>query len=190
MEALACESRPPSWVEEHRKHRLDRPFVDDDTYVVGVVPTKRCLVASCVAKAQHGWSESGLLQAGSLTHLTIGAAIAIGTLRAIDRDLEEIEADDPIKIAEKDGEIATDLREIYDLDITNEAYRNLYRLLRKRLGITRDYRTLQAKMKALYRATSTRHEVKTQARIMWLTAWIVALSLLILIGTVVAAGKG
>jgi hypothetical protein len=187
---LSRATRVPAHAQGYRKYRLDRPFVDDDTYVAGVVPTKRCLVVSCTAEAQHGLSESGLTQAGSLTHMTIGAAIAIGALRAVDRDLEEMEAADPRKIAAVGGEIAIDLCEIYDLDITSEAYRNLYRLLRKRLGITRDYKTLQSKMEALYRATSTEHEVKTQARLVWLTAWIVALSLLILIGTIVAVGKG
>jgi len=190
MATLSRETRPPAKPSGYRKYKLDRAFVDDDTYVVGVVPTKRCLVVSCAAEAQHGWTESGLMQAGSLTHMTIGAAIAIGTLRAVDRDLEAMEAADPRKVAAVGGEIAIDLCEIYDLDITSEAYRDLYRHLRKRFGITRDYKTLQSKMKALYRATSTEHEVKTQARIVWLTAWIVALSLLILIGTVVVAGKG
>lgn len=190
MAALSRETRAPAHTSGYRKYQLDRAFVDDDTYVVGVVPTKRCLVVSCAAKTQHGWTESGLTQAGSLTHMTIGAAIAIGTLRAVDRDLEEMETADPRKITAVGGEIAIDLCEIYDLDITSEAYRNLYRVLRKRLGITRDYKTLQSKMEALYRATSTEHEVKTQARVVWLTGWIVALSLLILIGTIVVAGNG
>lgn len=190
MEWLSRETRPPvSWTDEHHKYRLDRAFVDDETYVIGVVPAKRCLVVSCVAGAQHGWYQSGLMQAGSLTHMTIGAATAIGTLRAIDRDLEKVEADDPSKIADIDGEIATDLREVYDLDITSEEYRSLYRLLRKRLGITRDYKALQDKMATLYRSTSTRHEIRAQRQIAQLTAAIVLLSVLILVFTVVVALK-
>jgi hypothetical protein len=188
MERLSRETRPPTdWTAEHRKYRLDRPFVDGETYVVGVVPAKRCLVVSCAAEAQHGWYQSGLMQAGSLTHMTIGAATAIGTLRAIDRDLEGLEAGDPSKIADIDGEIATDLREIYDLDITGEEYRSLYRLLRKRLGITRDYEALQDKMATLYRSTSTRHEVRSQRQIAQLTAAIVVLSVLILVFTIAVA---
>ena len=188
MEMLSRETRPPNdWTSEHRKYRLDRPFVDDETYVIGVVPAKRCLVVSCAAGAQHGWYQSGLMQAGSLTHMTIGAATAIGTLRAIDRDLEGLEAKDPSKIADIDGEIATDLREIYDLDITSEEYRSLYRLLRKRLRITRDYEALQDKMATLYRSTSTRHEVKSQRQLAWLTAAIVVLSVLILAFTIMVA---
>lgn len=181
MSKISRETRPPVNADGYRKYKLDRAFVDDDSYVVGVVPTKRCLVVSCVAKAQHGWYQSGLMQAGSLTHMTIGAATAIGALRAIDRDLEELEAEDPRKIAKIDGEIATDLREIYDLDITSEEYRSLYRLLRKRLGITRDYKALQDKMRTLYRATSTMHEVKSIRKLNVLTGMIVGLSVLIVI---------
>jgi hypothetical protein len=129
------------------------------------------------------------MQAGSLTHMTIGAATAIGALRSIDRDLEGLETEDPGKIANIDGEIATDLREIYDLDITSEEYRSLYRLLRKRLGITKDYKALQDKMATLYRATSTRHEVKAQKHLKQLTVAIVVLSVLILLAGIVAAAK-
>jgi len=180
MAKIARETRPPG-EGEHGKFRLDRPFVDDETYVVGVVPTKRCIVVSCAEKAQHGWYQSGLMQAGSITHMTIGAATAIGTLCAIDRDLEEMEAEDPSTIADIDGEIATDLREIYDLDITSEAYRRLYRLLRKRLCITRDYKALEEKMMALYRTTSTRHEIKAQKQLKWLTIVTAVLTAFILV---------
>lgn len=86
---ISRETRPPVRGKHHRKYRLDRAFVDDDTYVAGVVPTNRCLVVSCAGRAQDGWYQSGLMQAGSLAHMTIGAATAIGTLRAIDRDLEK-----------------------------------------------------------------------------------------------------
>ncbi|HVQ58298.1 MAG TPA: hypothetical protein VMS60_05245 [Solirubrobacterales bacterium] len=181
MAKISRETRRPPKRARSRKHRLDRAFVDDKTYVVGVVPAKRCLVVSCAAESQHGWYQSGLMQAGSLTHMTIGAATAIGTLRAIDRDLECLEAADPSRIAEIDGEIATDLREVYDLDITSEEYRSLYRLLREHLGITRDYKALQDKMATLYRATSTKHEVKSQRQLNWLTGAIVALTVLIVI---------
>lgn len=186
MTEIARETRAPSESDGYRKYRLDRPFVDDDTYVVGLVPTRRCIVVSCDQRAQHGWYQSGLMQAGSLTHMTIGAATAIGTLCAIDRDLEELEGADPGKIAAIDGEIAADFREIYDLDITNEAYRSLYRLLRKRLGITRDYKALEEKMMALYRATSTKHEIEAQKQLEQLTVVIAALTLLVLVVGVLA----
>jgi hypothetical protein len=180
MAKIARETRPPS-EDGYGKFGLDRPFVDDSTYVAGVVPTRRCIVVSCAKEAQHGWYQSGLMQAGSLTHMTIGAATAIGTLCAIDRDLEGLAAEDPSKIADIDGEIAINLREIYDLDITSEAYRRLYRLLRKRLGIVRDYQALEEKMKALYRATSTRHEIKAQRQLYSLTVVIGVLTLLIVV---------
>ena len=196
MAEIARETRPPNKPGGYRKLRLDRAFVDDKTYVIGLVPAKRCLVVSCAAKDQHGWYQSGLMQAGSLTHMTIGAATAIGELRAIDRDLERLEAEDSSKIALIDAEIATDLREIYDLDITSEEYRSLYRLLRSRLGITRDYKALQDKMTTLYRATSTRHEVtaqknqvKAQKNLNRLTVAIAMLTGLILLAGIVAALK-
>lgn len=190
MEKLARETRPPHKPDGYKKFGLDRPFVDDSAYVVGVVPTKRCIVVSCARNAQYGWYQSGLMQAGSITHMTIGAATALGTLCAIDRDLEKLEADDPSKIADIDGEIATDLREIYDLDITSEAYRRLYRLLRKRLGVIKDYKALEEKMEALYRATSTKHEVDSQKKLKNLTIAIAVLSLFIFIVGTVAAIAG
>ncbi|HWI96803.1 MAG TPA: hypothetical protein VNS60_12120 [Solirubrobacterales bacterium] len=191
MRALSEPLRPPRLSDPTaRKHRLDRPCVDDDLYVTGVLPAKRCLIVVSRGAGQWGSRESALMQAGSVAHMTIGAATAIGILRAIDNRLEFLDRADPKGIAEIDREIAGDLAEIYDLDIRRESYREIYRHLRERLGIARDYKTLQDKMQALYRATSTLHEVKTQARLVWLTGAIVALSVLIVIGTVVLAGKG
>jgi len=189
MAKIARETRPPG-EDEYGKFRLDRPFVDDETYVVGVVPTKRCIVVSCAEEGQHGWYQSGLMQAGSITHMTIGAATALGTLCAIDRDLEGLAAEDPSKIADIDGEIAINLREIYDLDITSEAYRRLYRLLRKRLGIIRDYKALEEKMMALYRSTSTNHEVKAQEELKRLNTVVLVFTVLILIVGTIAAVAG
>ncbi len=191
MRKLAPESRSPEpWSgSQHREYRLDRAFVDEDIYTVGVLPKNRCLVIASAKHSQNGLRTSGLMHAGSVAYMTIGAATAIGMLRAIDRDLEEMIGEDPAEIANVDGEIAADLHEIYDLDITREAYRHLYSLLRDRLGIAADYRTLQDKMSALYRATSTKHELKSQRQLTVLTAAIVALSVLILIGTIIVASK-
>ena len=113
--------------------------------------------------------------------MTLGAATAIGMLRLIDRDLENMEGASPRKVAEVDSGIATDLNEIYDLDITRESYRIFYRRLRSRLGITGDYKTLQDKMDALYRATSTAHIERTNQLLIALTAAIVLLTLLLLL---------
>ena len=187
LETLAKPLRAPLATDPAaRRYRLDRPFVDDDLYATGVVPIRRCLVVVSGA-AQDGVRESTLMQAGSVAYMTIGAAMAIGTMRAIDRRLEYLEGSGPNEIAEIDREIAADLSEIYDLDITRESYRETYRRLRDSLGITRDYKVLQNKMKALYRATSTLHEDKAERLLAWLTAAIVVLSVLILIGTVIVA---
>lgn len=190
MESLAKPLRAPLPSDpEGRKYRLDRPFYDHDIYAVGVIPTKRCLVVVSDREAQWGSRESALMQAGSVAYMTLGAATAIGTMREIDRQLERIGDSDPKKIARIDGEIAADLNEIYDLDITRESYREMYRRLRTHLGIKRDYKTLQDKMETLYRATSTVHEHKAGRLLEWLTAAIVVLSVLILIGTAIVAGK-
>jgi hypothetical protein len=183
MCALAGEARiaPPSSIVQRQEFRLDRPFFGRRDYVIGVLPSSSCLVTTVDQERQYGRWESGLMQAGWIAYMAIGAATAIGTLRAIDRDLEGMEGAEPTKIAEIEGEIAVDLHEIYDLDITWNAYRSLYRLLRERLGITRDYQTLQDKMQVLGRETTTRHEVKAQAQLAWLTVAIVALTVLLLI---------
>jgi len=175
--------------KEVRRHRIDRPFVDDPLYAAGVLPSKRCTIVVSVGDAQCGIRESALMQAGSVAYMTIGAATAIGTMRAIDRRVESLEVADPTEVAEIDREIAADLNEIYDLDITREAYREVYRRLRTRLGIKRDYETLRDEMQTLYRATSTFHEHKAEQLLTLLTAAIVILSVFILIGTIVLIAK-
>ena len=190
MESLAKPLRMPQAPDPGvRKFRLDRPFDDDDIYATGVIPTRRCVVVASCGCAQFGSRESALMQAGSVTYMTLGAATAIGTLREIDKELEHLEGAKPSKVAKIDREIAADLNEIYDLDITRESYRRMYRRLRDLLGITRDYETLQDEMNALHRATSTVHGDKAQRMLAVLTAAIVALSVLILIGTLVLIGK-
>jgi hypothetical protein len=190
MSTLASETRAPRWTTTtRRRYQLDRPFVDEADYAIGLVPSNRCLLVANVDGAERSGPEPLLSRVAAVTYMTLGAATAIGTMRSIDRDLERLEREDPRRIAEIDAEIATDLHEIYDLDIARETYRQLYRRLRDRLGITRDYKTLQDKMQTLYRATSTFHDDREQKQLAWLTAAIVALSLLILIGTIVAASK-
>jgi hypothetical protein len=190
MESLAKPLRmPPGSDPEARKYRLDRPLDDDDIYAIGVIPTRRCVVVASRKGAQYGSRESALMQAGSVAYMTLGAATAIGTLREIDKELEHLEGANPSKVAKIDREIAADLNEIYDLDITRESYRRMYRRLRDRLGITRDYETLQDEMNALHRATSTVHGDKAQRMLALLTAAIVVLSVLILIGTLMLIGK-
>ena len=180
MATIACETRPPNPWTPHarRRYTLDRPFVDGDDYAVGVLPRNRCLLVTNVRRCRRTGSEPLLSQVAAVAGMTVGAATAIGTMRAIDRDLERMEGEDPRKIAEIEGEIAADLHEIYDLDLTRETYRHLYRRLCNRLGIKRDYEILQKKMKALYRATSTSETVKVQRLLMWLTVAIAVLTVL------------
>lgn len=186
MKTLAPGVRvPEEWTPaQRRKYRLDRPFVDSKNHAVGIIPANRCLLVAYVPKELRSDRVPLLSLVAGVTFMTVGAATAIATLRSIDRDLEQLEREDPRKIAEIDGEVATDLHEIYDLDISNETYRNLYRRLRDRLGITRDYKILQDKMQTLYRATTTYHDDREQKQLNWLTAAIVVLSVLILIVTI------
>lgn len=190
MRTLASESRAPKWTKRtRRKYQLDRPLIDEADYAVGLVPGNRCLLVTNLKEGDRCSRESLLSRVAAVTYMTLGAATAIGTMRSIDHALESLEDEDPRKIAEIDAEIATDLYEIYDLDIARETYRQLYGRLRDRIGITKDYKTLQDKMQTLYRSTSTFHDAREQKQLAWLTAAIVALSVLILIGTVVVALK-
>jgi hypothetical protein len=185
MATIATDTRKPEqpWPDRvKRKYRLDRPFVDSSDYAVGLLPRNRSLIVVNTESSAHS-TEKRLNRIGAFAYMAIGAATAIGTLRAIDRELELMEGKNPGGIAAIDGEIATDLHEIYDLDITRETYRHLYRRLRNRLGITADYKTLQDKMGALYRANVTVHEERSARLLAWLTGLIVALSLVIVVVT-------
>ncbi len=170
-----------------RRYRLDRAYIDHKTYAIGVLPSNRCMVVISDQKAQLGRWDSGLMQMTWIAYLVIGAAGAIGTMRAINRDLEIVDRSNPKDIAAIEHEVAVDLHEIYDLDITWEAFRLRYRRLRKQLGITSDYEALRGKLEALYRETTAHFEARSELRLLVLTAAIVALSFLILAGTVLLA---
>jgi hypothetical protein len=180
MERISGSTR----IAPRRRYRLDRFFFDEDGYAIGVLPANRCVVVTTDAKAQLGYLESGLMQAGWIAYMVIGAATAIGLMRSIYYDIEKVSRSKPSAIASIEREVVVDLHEIYDLDITWEMYRHRYRLLRDRLGITRDYKALQSKLQALYRETSTRFEDTAQVRLIWLTAAIVLLTLAVVIVTV------
>lgn len=191
LEELSKPIRFPRWGDpEGCACRLDRPFVDSDLYAIGALPARRCLVVASRKEGQCGSRESALMQAGSIAYMALSSASAIGAMRSIDCQVEHLEGADPREVARLDEEIATDLNEIYDLDITRESYREIYRRLRDRFGIDRDYETLQDEMQTLYRATATFHEHRSELLLAWLTAAIVFLSVLILIGTVIVALKG
>jgi len=187
MNTLSGEVRipPPGSNAERRRYRLDRPYIDHDDYAIGVLPSNRCLVIASDGDAQHGRHDSGLMQAGWATYSVIGAVSAIGTMRAINRDLESADRTDPTKIAEIEHDVSVDLHEIYDLDITWEAYRLRYRRLREQLGITSDYQALHGKLDALFRETSACFEAQTQRRLVLLTAAIVLLTAAVIVVTII-----
>lgn len=179
-------SQPVVVAPNRNRYRLDRPFYDEDDYAIGVLPANRCIVVTSDICSQQGYRESGLLQAGWIAYMVIGAATATGMMRSIYHEIEQVDRSRPNAIAAIEREVVVDLHEIYDLDITWEQYRHRYRLLRDALGITRDYEALQSKLQALSRETNTRFEDTSDTRLAWLTAAIVFLTLVTVIVTVVA----
>jgi hypothetical protein len=192
MPALAGRVRVPvgAQTSKARKYRLDRPYVDHDDYAIGVLPSNRCLVVASDAKAQRGRWDSGLMHAGWIACSVIASASAIGTMRAINRDLENVDPSDPSKVVPIEHEVSVDLHEIYDLDITWETYRHRYRRLRELLGITSDYKALHSKLDALYRETSAQFEVESQRGTAYLSKAIAALAVLTLVVAVIALFVG
>ena len=171
-------------VSPRRKYRLDRPFFDESTHAIGVLPANSCVVVTVDTAAQKGHQESALLQAGWIAYMAIGASMATGMVRAIYDDIETVDRSKPEAIAEIEHEVVVDLHEIYDLDITWEQYRDRYYRLRNSLGITRDYQSLQNKLQGLSREASTRFEGGSQRRLIGLTAAIVLLTFVVAILTV------
>jgi hypothetical protein len=171
-------------VSARRKYRLDRPFFDEPTHAIGVLPANSCVVVTADVAAQQGHQESALLQAGWIAYMAIGASMATGMVRSIYDDIETVDRSKPRAIAEIEHEVVVDLHEIYDLDITWEQYRDRYYRLRNSLGITRDYQSLQNKLQGLSREASTRFEGASQRRLIWLTAAIVLLTFVVAILTV------
>jgi hypothetical protein len=168
------------------KYRLDRPYVDHGDHAIGVLPSNRSLIVVSNKDMQCGRWESGLMQAGWLAYSVIASASAIGTMRAINRDLEKVDRSEPSKVGEIEHEVSVDLHEIYDLDITWEAYRLRYRRLRQLLGITSDYKALHGKLDALYRETSAGFEKKAQQQLSAVNKALVWLSVLIAVVGILA----
>lgn len=182
LDALMKEiSKHETRIVPRRRYRLDRPFFDRDDYAIGVLPADSCMVMTADPTKQLGRHESALMQAGWAASMAVGAATAIGTIRGIHRDLERVKRSRPADIADIEREVVIDLSEIYDLDITWDAYRRRYRRLRDLLGITSDYDALDRKLQVLYRETEVRFEAETQRRLMLLTLVIAAFSVVLVI---------
>jgi hypothetical protein len=180
-------------IAHRRRYRLDRSFFDSDDYAIGVLPSDSCMVLTADSNKQWGRWESALMQAGWAASMVVGAANAMGTIRGIHRELEGVKPSKPTDVADIEREVVVDLSEIYDLDITWEAYRRRYRRFRDLLGITSDYDALDRKLQALYQETGVRHqdieaksEARTQKRLTYLTVWIVVFTIA---GVILAAVK-
>ncbi len=173
-------------VAPQKKYRLDRAFFDSDDYAIGVLPADRCVVVTADPCAQRGNLDSGLLEAGWIAYMIIGAATATGMMRSIYHEIEQVSGSNASAIANIEREVVVDLHEIYDLDITWSPYRERYRLLRDRFGITRDYESLQSKLLALSRESSTRFEDAAQKQLIRLTRAIVLLTILVVVVALLA----
>lgn len=187
LKAAMKSTAGPVQVELDKEHRIDRAYYDSGRYAIGVLPGQRCIVVTTLERDQQSYQESGLLQAGWIAYIAIGAATATGMIRALYRDIER--ADSPRKIADVEHEIVVDLHEIYDLDITGEMYKHRYKLVRGLLGVEEDYAALMNKLQALHQRATTTFEQRAQRRLEWLTVAIVLLSALILAFTIVVAAK-
>lgn len=185
LEDLMQSIARPLRIKPRQRYRLDRFLFDEDHYAIGVLPANRCVVVTSDSKAQCSQEQSALVEIGWVAYMVIGAATATGMMRALYSDIENVGTSSPEAIAAIEREVVVDLHEIYDLDITWEVYKHRYRMLRDRLGITRDYAALQSKLTALSQETNTRFDDSVQTRLMWLTAAIVLLTFVAVIVTVV-----
>jgi hypothetical protein len=166
-----------------RKYRLDKPLFDREGYVSAVLPDDRCVITVGAQDVQRGLHTSLLLEAGWTAYQVIGAATATGLIRSIFREITVSERAGPDVIADIEGEAMVELHETYDIEITVEAHRKHYRLLREHLGIDEEYKALGEKLRALHRETGTRADGRSERRLAILTWAIVVLSALILVGT-------
>lgn len=170
--------------------RLDRAYFDRHTYRIGVIPAHRCVVTVADRCTQDLDRESVLLEAGWTALMVIGTATATGLIRGVYRNLAASDPGEPARIADIEREAMVDLYETYDLEITMEAYRERYRLLRQHLGITSEYEALSDKLEALHRETSTRFGARSERRLTALTWGTVILSAFIVLGTFMLIFKG
>ncbi len=184
--------RVPRWITSSGPdgYRLDRYFFDTDCYSMAVLPANRCVVTVGDRCAQRKLRSSALLEAGWTAYMVIGAATATGMIRSVFRDISRSNRSKPDSIADIEREAMVELHETYDLEIMTETFRSRYRLLRKRLGITAEYKALSDKLEALYRETSTRFEGRSERRLQLLTWATAILSAVIAVGTLVLIFKG
>ncbi|HVW45657.1 MAG TPA: hypothetical protein VHA76_01285 [Solirubrobacterales bacterium] len=172
-----------SQAKKLKKYRLDKPLFDRAGYVSAVLPDDRCIITVGARRVQKGLRTSLLLEAGWTAYQVIGAATATGLIRSIFREITISERADPDVIADIEGEAMVELHETYDIEITVEAHRRHYCLLREYLGIEKEYDALSEKLQALHRETATRAGGRSEQRLAILTWAIVVLSALILAGT-------
>jgi hypothetical protein len=170
-------------------YRLDKFLFDRPGYVSAVLPDDRCVITIGSPRVQTGLDTSVLLEAGWTAYMVIGAATATGLIRSVFREIAVSDRAKPELIADIEREAIVDLHETYDIEVTVEAYREHYCVLREHLGITKEYEALSDKLEALHRETSTRFEGRSEQRLTLLTWAIVILSAFILVGTLVLIFK-
>ena len=143
--------------------RLDRPFYDWDTYAISVMPNVQTLLAVATRNSQCSYEDSALLMVVFLSYMVIGSAASQIAIRGAYHDMENARSeqhssDRPDAVLLAAREALSELHEVYDLDIAWEAYKRIYRRVRKQLSIEADLSSLQQRLDALYREALTRFE--------------------------------
>jgi hypothetical protein len=156
-------------------YRVDRPFLDQNSYTEVTVPAARSLITTTTGDSQDGLNGSGLLQAVISGYMVLGAATAQALIRS---SYHEIEAhSDPKQFGEISKEFTRDFHEIYDLDIAWESYKRTYRAILEQFEIMHDYDALRRKLEMLFNATVAEFTEWQHTRL-WFVTW------LLVIGTV------
>ncbi len=153
-------------------YRLDRPFLDRDSYAEVAVPVARSLITTTTRDSQERYEGSGLLQSVISGYMVLGAATAQSLIRS---SYHEIEAhSDPKQFGEISKEFTRDFHEIYDLDIVWESYKRTYRAILEQFEIMHDYDALHRKLDMLFDTTVAEFTEWQHTRL-WFVTWLLVL---------------
>ena len=153
-------------------YRLDRPFLDRDSYAEVAVPVTRSLITTTTPDSQERYEGSALMQSVISGYMVLGAATAQSLIRS---SYHEIEAhSDPKQFGEISKEFTRDFHEIYDLDIVWESYKRTYRAILEQFEIMHDYKALHGKLEMLFDTTVAEFTEWQHTRL-WFVTWLLVL---------------
>lgn len=160
-------------------YRVDRPFLDRDTYAECAVPAARTLITSTTQCSQQRYEDSYLLQSVFSGYMALGAATAQALIRG---SYHEIEANtDPKQFGEISKEFRRDFHEIYDLDIVWESYKRTYRSILEQFDIMNDYEALRRKLEMIFNATVAEFTEWQHTRLWFLTLVLILATVLLIV---------